>query len=497
MKKYILLLAVFVSISSVCLAETSSSLELTSTSSPAEIKAAVEKVVQTENGALASSQKNIIDDLFSKMSAPRQGLQKIFDKMQEENGITQEEQDLLEIQLQKEILEEINLLIGGEIDQMQKELAENENLKGDLSAANKMTDEYTAKIEELESSQEDLRKKIFEKEGIITENKKNIEQLSEAEVMKNYLLQQNLELKKLLDSVENRKIDAKMIILYVGLAIFVLAYLVKFLLKRKHKINYQHHFTYFDLIWGFSFFSFLVWFFFYVKPEMTIILFFLAGGFVVVSRDFIVSLLASLLIVNEFHIGDKIRFNGQEGIIVKIRPMWLVIRNIDKYDHATGEARRIPNYVFMSKEVVRIRRTEEKEYFKLALNREYKLNIFRILKYIETEILQKNITTKLRNEITGEEMMYDLDYHYNDDGEPVIEITWKETREKSRRIKKKIMAYISSMIFKEEVKEPVDAGNLQKGNVGVGQTEGIGNSGLDQQNDASKVESARDWGITN
>ena len=385
-------------------------------------------------------------NLENSIEFPRKGLKNFLENLENKTHNTEEERK----KAQKENLEQINQVIKGEIDTLKEQLKENKNLRNELFNVQKTSDEYLETINKYEKNQKKLETEISQKEAVIQENQKTIEQLSQSEMMKNYLMQQNTELKQALQNNEAQEVRHKFIIFYSGVGIFIIFYLIKFFLKIKFHKKYRHQFTYFDVLWFFLLFTFLVWFFFYIRPEMIIIVFFLASALVIINKDIIVSLIASLLIVNEYQVGEKIRIDGQEGVIITITPLKVVVKNVDEYNYSKGENRRIPNLLFLTKEVVRIKKKlEKKDFFRIVLNREYELDIFQLLNYIEQEILQKNIITKMKNQLTGDEVPYDIEYHYNDDGDPVIEIVWKESKEKSRRIKKKIMAYVNSVIYKD------------------------------------------------
>ncbi len=359
--------------------------------------------------------------------------------------------DLESVQLEKKTLENINSEISDEVKKLQEQIAEQEILQGELQLAEQKNLENTQKLKDLELSKNSLQKDLEIKNLLLEKNKSDLEKLSQEEALKEYALSQNLALQKALQEKSNEELEQKFyVFLWVSLFFFIL-YLSRLFLSKKIcntralKKKYGHRFVAFDIIGFLSYLGFVIWFVFYLKPEMVVYLLFLVGAIVMVLQEYIFSIFSSLFIVQGYKVGDRVRFDGSEGIIDNITLLKVFIRTIDIQGINIEELRTIPNSQFMKKEVIILPKSNiEKTSFKIILPNDLSVDQPLFIQHIEKNILQTNITVKSFNEITETEYFYEIDFSFMRTGQPVIELFWKETREKSLRIKRKILAELEN-----------------------------------------------------
>lgn len=394
-----------------------------------------EPVEETDNAAL---------ELLKNQQDKIQGAFQPSDIEKEEQ---QAKSELETVQLEKQTIEEINAEIESELDSLRSQIENQELLKQSLLNAELKTEEVLSQLSELENLKSVLEKDIYNKNALLEKNREQLELLSQEEQLKEYALEQNLRLQKALQDKNDDALKKKAWIFFGITLGFAFLYAIRmfvarrFCRSRKCRKRYAHRFVAFDILSFLAYLGFLVWFFFYLNPEMVVYLLFLVGAIVLVLQEYIFSIFSSLFIVQMYQVGSRVRFDGQEGIIEGITLLKTSIRTIDDLGTNMQELRIIPNSQIMKKEMTVLPRKEiEKTSFKVILPNDLSINQPIFAKHIEEEVLQKNITVKSTNEITETEYFYEIDFSFMSTGQPVIQIFWYETREKSNRIKRKILA---------------------------------------------------------
>lgn len=399
---------------------------------------------ETENQAPSTEGQN--SNFLQQLEKHRENVNKIGEKSETDKIVDETQEELLEVQIEKQNLEDINNNIQEEIKAIRDKLEENNTLKQKLSEQSKTSEQSSKKAQDLEAENQQLQRLLSEKESIIIENSQTIAELSNLELLKEYLLKQNTQLKKDLEAKQNKELQEKLQLLYYALGAYILLFLITRYLPKSFRRKYRHHLTVIEILSTILLFGFFVWFFFYVKPDMIIILFFLASAIILIMKDFIVSFLSSLLIVNQYKIGDYVRFEEKEGLITSLSPLNVTIHCTDKHGHLLGESYRIPNALFAHSEIGKIQKEHaEPESLKIVLKEALQKDIHEIIEIIENDILKKHITITSASETTGEQYFYLTNYNFDDDGYPVIEISWRERREKNKAIKKEIIACIQQV----------------------------------------------------
>jgi len=407
-------------------------------------KTEAEKIVDTSNGEVleVGLQKETIESMKTKVSEDITQLQTTLNQKEEEIKILQGKiknqtfiSDVGEksLEYQKKELEEEKKILQGKI--------KNQTFISDVGEKSL---EYQKK--ELEEEKKTLSDEVQKKESALKSIQAELERLSNIEQIKELALNQAVSLRKELDAKNNAEMDAKLNILYMGIGIFLALYAVKFFLARKYQEQYRHYFTYFDIFSVLGLIFFLIWFFFYIKPEMLVILVFLAGTLVLISQEFIISLLSSFFIVNQYMIGDRIRYRDGEGVIIQLTPFRVVLQVTDEYGTYGNAERRIPNSLFVKQEVMKIKKSPfEKISFPIVFRENISIDLVEAIHTIENNILQKHITQSLYNEISHDDIFYYIQPVYSAEGRQGFTISWQETPQKNEIIKQEIIRYVQKI----------------------------------------------------
>ena len=421
----------------------------------------------SENSApITTSDNEAIQILRDRQKKIQEGLE----KSDEEKKVDENEEQLAEVQIKKENLSEVNSQIQEEVNTLKSQLSQKQKQEETLRNSLKSEQQKNAQTEEtlhkLEENIKNLQHKISIKDAVLEKNAKEISALSQEEELKKAFLEQSVKLKKKLDEREAEDLSKKFTIFFGVTAFFILlSFLRVFISKKinenkKLKKKYAAKIASFDVLSLFFYIGFLVWFFFYVKPELVVYLLFLVGAIVMVLQEYIFSMISSIFIVQRYAVGNRILFEKKEGIIDKLTLLKVNIRNIDDRGVNVSELRIVSNSQFMKGSVTILPRHEIEHFnFRIILPNDLSINEPALIQRIEENVLQKSITVKSVNEIIEQEYFYDIDFTFTSTGHPVIEISWHETGEKSSRIKRKILAEI------EEVKKEAleRKGEIKKG----------------------------------
>ncbi|MEI7511529.1 MAG: hypothetical protein WCJ84_05205 [Candidatus Peregrinibacteria bacterium] len=399
----------------------------------------------------ASPSENI---LYNAIKERQDAIKNLTGKTEAEKIVDTSNGEVLEVGLQKETIESMKTKVSEDITQLQTTLNQKEEeikiLQGKIKNQTFISDvgekslEYQKK--ELEEEKKTLSDEVQKKESALKSIQAELERLSNIEQIKELALNQAVSLRKELDAKNNAEMDAKLNILYMGIGIFLALYAVKFFLARKYQEQYRHYFTYFDIFSVLGLIFFLIWFFFYIKPEMLVILVFLAGTLVLISQEFIISLLSSFFIVNQYMIGDRIRYRDGEGVIIQLTPFRVVLQVTDEYGTYGNAERRIPNSLFVKQEVMKIKKSPfEKISFPIVFRENISIDLVEAIHTIENNILQKHITQSLYNEISHDDIFYYIQPVYSAEGRQGFTISWQETPQKNEIIKQEIIRYVQKI----------------------------------------------------
>lgn len=374
--------------------------------------------------------------------------------------IEQEEEkakeELQNAQVKKETIEEINKKIETELENLKNELNSVNNIKSELEKNLDLSEEekakQTAEIEHLKQSEIELQKNLDFKAKLLAQNKKDLQKLQQEEELKKYALEQVALYKTALQDKYDEEIKIKIQMFTWVTLFFLFLYILrlvgekKICSSKKCKKIYGHKFVTFDIFGLLAYLGFIIWFLFYLKPEMVVYLLFLVGAIVIVVQEYIFSVISSVFIVQLYHVGDRIRFKKREGIIEGMTLLKISVRSIDSLGVNLQEIRMIPNSEFMKQEVVKLPKTSiEKTTFDIVLPNDLSVDLPRFIADIEENVLQKNITVRSENEITDTDFFYEVDFYFMPTGQPVIKLFWQETREKNNRIKRKILAELEKI----------------------------------------------------
>jgi hypothetical protein len=430
--------------------------EIASTVAEAESSTSVSPDVSTNTSTSptpSSTPDNTSDNAAIQILRDRQTkIQETLEDTPEEKKIEEEKEALEIVEAEKSALEGVNEEISLSVEELQKQLNAAKEKEKKLLEEQEDSEKKQEELRELKKSTESLEYEISQKNLLLEKNKQDLEILSLKVENQKIFYNQLIEVQAQLNAIKEEESHEKYVIFFIITGLFLLLYIVRIWLSRKIKQSrdlkkkYAHRLTAFDVFSVVFYIGFLIWFFFYIKPELVVYLLFLVGAIAIILQEYLFSMISSIFIVQMYSVGDRILFQGKEGLIEKMTLLKISLRTIDERGTDMSEVRVIPNSQFMKNEVIQLpKKSIEKANFRLILPNDLSINQPVLTRYIEEEVLKKNITIKSFNEITEKEYFYDIDFSFANTGQPIIDMSWYETREKSIRIKRKILEKLDEM----------------------------------------------------
>ena len=396
-------------------------------------------------------------------------------KLEEEKDKNKKIIDTIKIEkkLNLELLEKIN----NKIINLKKELEEkNKILEKDKKILEELSNNDKAKnknILDLEKEKTDLKKEkfrllsklAFKKEELKNQiqNAKRLEnQIQNLKLLEekyNFEHDKLLEKEKLLKQKNFNTLKEKLKILYIFLAIILFLYWLRFLVLNHTNFKKKHTkiVTLWELALGILIVIFWIWYFFYLFPNLYILIIFLSGYLLLVNAHLIASFMGSLIVVNKYSVWDIVKTWNYLWKIEKIWTIYTIISEIDEKWFLHKNYKYIPNVIIVKEWLEKVKDYTIKQRtftIRLALNKQN--TIFKIIEHIKANILQKYINFRPTHLDPKNNDIFEIKYEQEKVNEVKITFFWFSSEEISRKIKSRIIGYIEKETTKIEKNDEED-----------------------------------------
>jgi hypothetical protein len=238
---------------------------------------------------------------------------------------------------------------------------------------------------------------------------------------------------------------SKLNVLYIFWAIIFFLYLLRFLVL--NHTNFKRKHTKIVTVWELALWIiivvFWIWYFFYLFPNLYILVIFLSGYLLLVNAHLIASFMWSLIVVNKYSVGEVVKSWEYLGKIEKIGTVYTVISEIDEKWFMHKNYKYIPNVIIVREwlEKVKDHILKQRTFsIKLKLNKEN--TIFKIIDHIKNNILLKFINSRPQHLDPKNTDVFEIKYEQEKVWEVKITFFWFSTEEVSKKIKSRIIGYI-------------------------------------------------------
>lgn len=380
---------------------------------------------------------------------------KINNKTEEDIKIENSQWNINDIEKSTEVYTDIWNWLKNDIEIIQNTIKNNNVLQEELTKEIKNSSDLKVQLDKLNVENSELKKKILEKEKVLKVVNNQILNLKEEKVKAEILLTQNIEYKNQLDKKNYEELYKKLQKVWLITTLFLLFFILKYPIKRykpeflrKHKktINYLY------LTISVLFIIFIVWAFFYIKPEYSFIIILVSWYLIYINSDLIGAIINSLVIWNKYKTWDKIIYKDKIYIIKKINPFFTICYIVDDFWMKLNKTIHILNKFFIQNEVS-VYKWADMWFIKTEMIFPFKnkdVNLISTLKYIELNIIQKFSRGFYydANE-RKEKLSYILDFYYDiSKNKYFIKVIIEDSKSNIDLIKEKIYLYIND--FKNE-----------------------------------------------
>ncbi len=420
--------------------------------------------VQKDSLPLPSTVKKEPSEIEKFYAEKKEKIGSLINKEEDQQKLDSLKKALDELVIKKELDQELLDEYNKQINVIKKQLDTNKRQLEEYNRLKEKSVDDDLEIQALSKANRHLEKQLTYKELVTGDLDKNLDNLNILKTKYDNILSKYVDIKKWKDQEKSKEFQNKMIILYLVIFLSIIFYIIKYFLKKRFMPKYEAHFLYFDLIHGILLISFLVVFFFYLFPQLYILLIFISGSLIFINASLISSFISSIIVFRKYKIGDVIMHEEKLGRIGRITPLFTNIRILNKYWVISNDVESIPNILLVRDKVMLIQEPTLIDHeFTIALSLENTDNIFKIIDEIKENILIKNLNQRIPNINPEDEEIFKISHTQEEPEFVKVTFIWRATPNRSRKIEAKIISYVHNYITKysQEKKEEEDLDNIE------------------------------------
>lgn len=402
--------------------------------------------------------KNIVDKASEIKNLE---LNKAFWKSEEEKNIEILKDAVNELKIKKDVNANQLIEIQESIKLLQKNISDNnDNLKL-LNEKNK--NESLELVNELNSAKETnekLKKDLDVKKKLEKDLSNSIDWYNLLQIKYDSLLEGYVDLEKEKEKALTEEKIQKLIYLWIFLLLFIIAYLIKIFLTKNNNFmkKYKNFWEYFNFLFWLSLIIFLIVYAFYIFPELYAVFILISWTLLIINSQVISSFIASFVLFRNFKIWDIIKIWDQKWKIIKMNPISTIVRKINSYWIMSNEEINIPNIDMIKDKVTIVKiRSKVENSFSVIISLSNWSDLFKIIRYIKTYILSKNLKDGLYTINSSDTEKYKIRYEYIDSDKIKVNFYWIADSATNRKIEYEIIKYIKKVAIYDNTKKTVNS----------------------------------------
>lgn len=294
---------------------------------------------------------------------------------------------------------------------------------------------------------------VDELNNSIKENEINTEKID-------LLLDRYIAEKAKLEETENKQKTVKIYIFIVFTLISLLIYLIARDFSKKWKLD-SKKWIYINFFLLFIYIIFLIWFFFYLYPQLSIFLIFISWYMLIINSHLIWSFIWSVVVLQRFKIWDIIRFWDVYWQISKISPLYIVLLPLTREWVFKNKPIYVPHINILKENVTKdITADTFIHKFEITIRDDSWIEIMKFLEDIENNILIKFLHNKL-DSITNTNDFYRISFDRTNFWHIVVVFVWRWDDILNKKVERKIIWFFSkSLIDIKKEKERIEEEKL-------------------------------------
>lgn len=378
---------------------------------------------------VAKEENNVILDAYSQRKA------KILDLIswwKLETEIAELKTKLEEIKVWNSLNEWTKTKLIDDITKLESELISiNNEIKLNVENSDdfdKLLEKYNAEIA--------LKKDLVEQlNNTIKENEINTEKID-------LLLNRYIAEKLQLEQTQNRENNIKLIVFIIFTLLSILVYVITRYLNKKSKLNSKIY-IYTNFFLWFSYIIFLIWFFFYLYPQLSVFLIFISGYLLVINAHLIWSFIWSLIVLQRYKIWEIIKFEEHFWKIIRISPLYIVILPLTKEWIYVNKPVYIP-HINILKQNVTIDLTADifVHKFEITIRDDFWIDLVNFLNELEQNILTKFLHNKISS-LSHANDYYRISFDRTNFWHIVVVFVWRWDDILNKKVERKIIWYLT------------------------------------------------------
>lgn len=286
-----------------------------------------------------------------------------------------------------------------------------------------------------------LKKELVEElNNSIKENEINSEKID-------LLLDRYIAEKAKLEETENKEKSIKIYIFIFFTLVSIFIYFVTRNLSKNWKIDSKKN-IYINFFLLFIYIIFLIWFFFYLYPQLSIFLIFISWYLLVINSHLIWSFIWSVVVLQRFKIWDIIKFwNDVYWQVARISPLYIELLPMTKEWIFKQKPIFIPHINILKENVTKdITADNFIHRFEITIRDDSWIDVMKFLEEVENTILLKFLHNKLSS-ITNTNDFYRISFDRTNFGHIVVVFTWRWDDILNKKVERKIIWFFSKSIL--------------------------------------------------
>lgn len=301
------------------------------------------------------------------------------------------------------------------------------------------SDEFDKILEKYNSEIKIKKELVEELNNSIKENEINSEKI---DLILNRYIVEKTKLEKTEKKEKTIKIYIFILFTFISLFIylFVRKYTKSWIIDSKKSI-------YINFFLLFIYIIFLIWFFFFLYPQLSVFLIFISWYLLVINSHLIGSFMWSIVVLQRFKIGDIIKFWEIYGQISKISPLYIILLPLTKEWIFKNKPIYIPHINILKENVTKdITADNFIHKFEITIRDDSWIDVMKFIEDVENNILTKFLHNKLSS-ITWTNDFFRVSFDRTNFGHIVVVFTWRWDDILNKKIERKIIWFFSKSLL--------------------------------------------------
>jgi len=407
---------------------------------------------------VTNTEDNIIIDAFTERKTR---LLELINWWKLESEISSLKSKLEQVRVWNALNNETKTKLLRDIEKIEEELI---SINNEIKLNVENSEEFDQLLEKYNNEIKLKKELVDELNNSIKENEINTEKID-------LLLTRYLTEKSKLEETEKKEKSIKIYIFILFTLFSAIIYFISRYYAKIWKIDAKKN-IYINFFLLFNYIIFLIWFFFYLYPQLSIFLIFISWYLLIINAHLIWSFVWSIVVLQRFKIWDIIKFWEVYGQISRITPLYIILLPLTREGIFKNKPVYIPHINILKENVVKdITADNFIHKFEITIRDDSWIDVMKFLEEVETNILTKFLHNRLSS-ITATNDFYRISFDRTNFGHIVVVFVWRWDDILNKKVERKIIWFFSKSILdikkekeKKEEEKKLEEDLLKQGNI--------------------------------